>query len=153
MKTIWTIGHSTREWEKFLALLHSFETLQDSLPKEGVQYIHMVDLGGRRKALPHSENDAWRNESFKGYADYMATQQFKNALEILEEVASKNPTAIMCSEAVWWRCHRSLIADILKLKGWIVQHIMAKNNSSEHPYTSPAKVVNGSLDYSAEKDE
>lgn len=170
MKTLWTIGHSTREFDRFLELLQSngIETLADvrhypgsrkfpqynkdqlenSLPKKNIEYIHLVDLGGRRKVQPNSKNDAWRNASFQGYADYMETVPFKNALEKLKEIASEKRTAIMCSEAVWWRCHRSMIADILKAEGWTVLHIMAENNVPEHPFTSPAKVVDGKLDYS-----
>lgn len=170
MKTIWTIGHSTRSFAEFVSLLHSFkirtlvdvrhfpgsrkfpqynkDALETSLPQENIEYIHLVDLGGRRKPEPDSHNDAWRNESFKGYADYMETEQFKDSLHTLEAIAAKAPTAIMCSEAVWWRCHRSMIADVLKLRGWTVNHIMGQANAPEHPYTSPAKVVDGELDYS-----
>lgn len=170
MKTIWTIGHSTRKFEEFLELLQSQniqtlvdvrhypgsrkfpqynkENLREALQKENIGYIHLVDLGGRRKPEPNSKNDAWRNASFQGYADYMETEPFHNALQTLKEIASTQKTVIMCSEAVWWRCHRSMIADALKTQGWTVLHIISENKVPEHPFTSPAKVINGKLDYS-----
>lgn len=170
MKTIWTIGHSTRKFEEFLELLQSQniqtlvdvrhypgsrkfpqynkENLREALQKENIGYIHLVDLGGRRKPEPNSKNDAWRNASFQGYADYMETEPFHNALQTLKEIASTQKTVIMCSEAVWWRCHRSMIADALKTEGWTVLHIISENNVPRHPFTSPAKVINGKLDYS-----
>ena len=170
MKTIWTIGHSTRTFEEFLKLLTSFnietlvdvrhypgsrkfpqfnkDSLENSLPGNGIEYTHLVDLGGRRKPDPDSKNDAWRLDSFKGYADYMETEQFQEALKILKKKAEENRTAIMCAEAVWWSCHRSLISDILKVDGWAVRHIMGVNTTTEHPYTAPANVVDGKLNYS-----
>jgi|SRR5690554_4243001 len=170
MKTIWTIGHSTRTQEEFLHLLESFgiellmdvrsypgsrkfpqfnkENMELWLPENGFEYDHLRNLGGRRKVEPDSKNDAWRLASFRGYADYMQTQEFKDALEQLKTIASQKRTAIMCAEAVWWSCHRSLIADALKVKDWTVLHIMNDKTATEHPYTSPAKVVNGKLDYS-----
>lgn len=170
METIWTIGHSTRNLDVFVELLASFEinTLVDvrhfpgsrkfphfnkenlkvSLPENGIKYEHLVDLGGRRKPEPNSKNEAWRLDSFKGYADYMETEQFQQALKILKKIATEQRTAIMCSEAVWWSCHRSLIADILKVEGWKVMHIMNEKKATEHPYTQPARVVDGKLDYS-----
>src|SRR5690554_2750238 len=126
MKTIWTIGHSTRSFDEFLELLGSFkikmlvdvrhypgsrkfphfnkENLQTSLPKNEIEYKHLVDLGGRRKPVPNSKNNAWRLDSFKGYADYMETEPFQNALETLKTIAKEKPVAIMCAEAVWWSC-------------------------------------------------
>ena len=170
MKTLWTIGHSTRNFEEFIKLLKSFkieilvdvrhypgsrkfpqynkDNLKDFLPQDGIEYIHLVDLGGRRKPVPNSKNDAWRNDSFKGYADYMETEQFQKSLNILMKLAFTKRTAIMCSEAVWWRCHRSLVADILKVRNWKVMHILAENKATEHPFTQPATVVDGKLDYS-----
>ena len=170
MKIIWTIGHSTRNFEEFIKLLKSFkieilvdvrhypgsrkfpqynkDNIKDSLPQYGIGYLHLVDLGGRRKPVPNSKNDAWRNDSFKGYADYMETEQFQKSLNILMKLAFTKRTAIMCSEAVWWRCHRSLVADILKVKNWKVMHILAENKATEHPFTQPATVVDGKLDYS-----
>lgn len=170
MKTIWTIGHSTRTLEEFLHLLKCFEiellvdvrhypgsrkfpqfnkeSMKVTLPENGFEYIHMVELGGRRKVNPNSKNDAWRLASFRGYADYMETEEFKNALKELETLASKKRTAIMCAEAVWWSCHRSIISDALKVEGWEVLHIMSEKTATEHPYTQPAKVIDGKLNYS-----
>ncbi|TXD68543.1 DUF488 family protein [Aequorivita lipolytica] len=174
MNTLWTIGHSTRSLDEFLKLLDSFhikilvdvrhypgsrkfpqynkDSLKISLPENGIEYIHLVDLGGRRKPEPNSKNDAWRLDSFKGYADYMETEQFQQSLKILKEIAKEKRTAIMCAEAVWWSCHRSLISDILKVDGWKVMHIMGENTSTEHPYTAPANVVDGNLNYSKVRD-
>lgn len=170
MKTIWTIGHSTRMLEEFLELLCAFnieilvdvrhypgsrkfpqfnkEQMEFSLPKNNIEYTHLVDLGGRRKVDPNSKNDGWRLASFRGYADYMQTEQFKNALTQLMKIASKKRTAIMCAEAVWWSCHRSLISDVLKIEGWRVLHIMSQKTATSHPYTSVANIENGKLNYS-----
>jgi uncharacterized protein (DUF488 family) len=167
--TIWTIGHSTRSLQDFLALLHSFkievlvdirnypgskryphfnkEALEVSLPSNAVKYIHLKELGGRRKPVANSINTAWRNEAFRGYADYMQTAEFKKAIQKLEVIAQKQFTAYMCSEAVWWSCHRALVSDDLKSKGWTVMHIMDVGKAAGHPYTKPARIVNGALRY------
>ena len=123
------------------------EALEISLPSNGIQYLHLKELGGRRKPVPNSINNAWRNDAFKGYADYMQTGEFKKAIGTLEAIAKKQFTAYMCSEAVWWSCHRSLISDYLKCKGWTVMHIMDIDKSTEHPYTKPARIVDGLLRY------
>ena len=168
-KKIFTIGHSTRAADDFISMLRSFEiqlladirsfpgskryphfnreTLAEELRKNQIAYKHFRDLGGRRKADPNSQNTAWRNESFRGYADYMATENFQSAAAQLEDLARNQRVAMMCSEAVWWRCHRSLVADFLKHRGWLVLHIMDIEKSEEHPYTAPAKIVNGELSY------
>ncbi|MGZ3951864.1 MAG: DUF488 domain-containing protein [Flavisolibacter sp.] len=168
-KAIWTIGHSTRSLEEFLALLHSFgitmladirnypgsrryphfnkEALEVSLPANNIKYVHLKELGGRRRPVPGSVNTAWRNEAFRGYADYMQTAPFTGAIEKLEVIAEIQPTAFMCSEAVWWSCHRALVSDYLKSKGWTVMHIMDVAKATEHPYTKPAKLVDGILSY------
>lgn len=168
-KTIWTIGHSTHSFENLVAMLHSFnidliadvrsfpgsrkfpqfnkEALEISLPQNNIQYRHLVELGGRRKAQPDSKNTAWRNVAFKGYADYMQTGSFTDGIKELVKIALKQRTAYMCSEAVWWRCHRSMISDYLKWQGWKVMHIMGIEKATEHPYTAPAKIVNGELTY------
>jgi len=168
-KIIYTIGHSTRTQEEFLSILRSFkielladirtypgskryphfnkENLQQTLAAEKITYQHFPELGGRRKPSRDSRNDAWKNDAFRGYADYMETADFKQGIKKLEELAAQYRTAYMCSEAVWWRCHRSLVSDYLKWKGWDVMHIMNENKSEEHPYTSPAKIVDGRLDY------
>src|SRR5881394_2255304 len=130
---IYTVGHSTRTLDDFIALVRAHgvkaiadvrrfpmsrrhphfnrESLSDSLATEDMKYFWVPELGGRRRPRPDSENTAWRNESFRGYADYMETADFAAAMRQLEEIAAANPTAILCAEAVWWRCHRSLIAD------------------------------------------
>ena len=168
-KTIWTIGHSTRTIDEFIGMLQSFEikmlvdvrsfpgsrrypqfnkeSLEISLRKNGIEYVHLKSLGGRRKTIPNSSNTAWRNEAFRGYADYMETEDFKNANDELQTLAEKKPTAYMCSEAVWWRCHRSMISDYLKSLGWTVMHIMSEGKAQEHPYTSAAMIVQGELSY------
>jgi uncharacterized protein (DUF488 family) len=173
-KTIWTIGHSTRTLEDFVDMLHSFqietvvdirsypgsrrypqfnkEALEISMPANGFQYHHLRDLGGRRKVNPGSKNIAWRHEAFRGYADYMETDSFKEAIKKLELIAKKSRTAYMCSEAVWWRCHRSMVSDYLKVQGWKVMHIMEAGKEQEHPYTAPAKILNGELSYEAGKE-
>ena len=166
---VWTIGHSTRSLDEFTSLLNSAslevlvdvrsfpgsrryphfnrENLSASLATAGIEYIHMPELGGRRKTRPDSQNVAWRNESFRGYADYMETETFRAGIERLLELARERRTAIMCSEAVWWRCHRSLIADYLKAAGVTITHILSAGKSEEHPFTSAAQIVNGKLSY------
>ena len=167
---IWTVGHSTRKIDDFIALLKENgiklladvrlypgskrypqfgrEALAKSLNEAGVRYEHFPELGGRRKAKPDSKNIAWRNEMFRGYADYMETEDFKKGIDRLVDLAEKSgPAAIMCAEAVWWRCHRSLISDYLKVRGVEVLHIIDHNKIEPHPYTSAAKIVNGQLSY------
>lgn len=172
---IWTIGHSTRTIDEFIALLKANhinllvdvrtlpgstrypqfnkETLVDSLGKAGIRYEHFSELGGRRKPRNDSRNTTWRNESFRGYADYMETEQFRNGIKhLLDRAADAGPTAIMCAEAVWWRCHRSLISDYLKARGIEVMHILDAKKAEPHPYTSAARVVDGKLSYTAENE-
>jgi uncharacterized protein (DUF488 family) len=168
-KLIWTIGHSTRSMQELVAMLRSFkielvadirsypgsrryphfnkEALNISLPGNDIEYIHLKQLGGRRKADPHSANDAWRHEAFRGFADYMDTDDFKEGVENLQQIAFHKRTACMCSEAVWWRCHRALISDYLKSVGWTVMHIMNRDGAEEHSYTSPARIIDGKLTY------
>ena len=167
--TVWTLGHSTRTPEAFLALLAGYrieavadvrrfpgsrryphfasEALADLLPAHGIAYRWIPKLGGRRKLQPGSPNTAWRNASFQGYADYIATAEFAEGLEELLELARTKRTAMMCAEAVWWRCHRSIIADVLKLRGIEVMHIIDADHATVHPYTSPARIVDGKLSY------
>jgi uncharacterized protein (DUF488 family) len=171
-KIIYTIGHSTHTLEEFVAMLKSFnielladirsfpgsrkfphfnkENLPASLAENNIEYIHLKNLGGRRKVNPESCNTGWRVAAFRGYADYMETESFKKAIKELEQIASEKRAAYMCAEAVWWRCHRSLVSDYLKHNGWTVLHIMGVNKSTEHPYTAPAKIMNGKLNYSKE---
>lgn len=167
--SLWTIGHSTLAIEDFLQLLRGFEiealvdvrsfpgsrrypqfnkeNLRSSLPAAGIEYVHLPELGGRRKAKSDSVNMAWRNASFRGYADYMETEGFSNGIERLLGIAAQRRTAIMCAEALWWRCHRSLISDYLKVKGNAVTHILSNGKSEPHPFTSAASVTNGALSY------
>ena len=168
-RVVWTIGHSTRSIEQFLDLLRSQkieqlidirtfpgsrrfphfnkENLSDILPANGIEYFHMPGLGGRRKPEKDSVNIAWRHPSFRGYADYMQTEEFKEQITILEKLAVLKRTAYMCSEGPWWKCHRSLVSDYLKVQGWLVMHIMEKGKVVEHPFTSPARAVQGQLFY------
>ena len=168
--TIYTIGHSTRAIAEFLDLLKSFnikivadirslpgsrkfpqfnqENLKLSLEENGIEYIYIANLGGRRKVNPDSKNTTWRNKSFQAYADFMETDSFENGMGNLTKLALKKPTAMMCSEAVWWRCHRSMVSDYLKAKGWEVLHIMSRGKATEHPYTSPARIVGEKVCYS-----
>jgi uncharacterized protein (DUF488 family) len=167
---IWTIGHSTRTIDIFISLLEengiklvadvrslpgsrrypqfNKETLAELLSAHGIRYEHLPELGGRRKAKKDSHNTAWRNASFRGYADHMETGEFRAGIERLVDLANKiGPTAIMCAEAVWWRCHRALISDYLKAQRAEIIHILDANKSEPHPYTSPARIVNGELSY------
>ena len=167
--TIWTIGHSTRPIEEFLGLLtrtrikviadvRSFpgsrkypqygkEALAATLTAHAISYHWLQALGGRRRVSPDSPNTAWRNASFRGYADYMSSAEFARGLAQLLKVASNARTAIMCAEAVWWRCHRSMIADALCVRGIEVIHILDAKHQVEHPMTSPARIVRGELSY------
>jgi len=173
--TIWTIGHSTRPIEEFLSLLagsrmevvadvRSFpgsrkypqygrEALTATLVAHAIGYHWVPALGGRRRVSPDSPNTAWRNASFRGYADYMSSAEFAKGLAQLLEVSNQARTAIMCSEAVWWRCHRSMIADALCVRGIEVVHILDAKHSVVHPMTSPARIVGGALSYAAEERE
>jgi uncharacterized protein (DUF488 family) len=169
---IYTIGHSNRSFEEFLEMLQSFgirmlvdirnypgsrlfshfnkEYLETVLPENGIKYMHLKDLGGRRKPRPDSVNTAWKVAAFRGYADYMETRPFKDAIKQLEKAARKIPTAYMCSEALWWSCHRALVSDHLKFHGWKVIYIMDKDKSQPHTYTSPARIIKGRLTYGIE---
>ena len=169
--TIWTIGHSTRPIEEFLDLLaaariqtiadvRSFpgsrkypqygkEALAAALASHSIGYQWLQALGGRRRASPDSPNTAWRNASFRGYADYMSSEEFEHGLTQLLVMASKARTAIMCAEAVWWRCHRSMIADALCVRGIEVVHILDAKHTKVHPMTAPARIVRGELTYAA----
>ena len=171
-KRIWTIGHSTHPIEKFIQMLKSFgittlvdvrslpgsrkfpqfdkEALEKSLPENNINYIHSINLGGRRKTSKASKNTGWRLASFRGYADYMETVPFLSAVKELETLASHERVTYMCAEAVWWSCHRSLISDYLKFHGWTVFHIMEVGKAQEHPYTRPARIKDNQLVYPEE---
>lgn len=166
---VWTIGHSGHSFQEFVDLLNAYQikavadvrrfpvssrfphfsqmALFKGLTRAQIQYFPFAELGGRRRPMPNSPNTSWRNESFRGYADYMGTPQFEAATNRLLEVAADFRTAIMCAEAIWWRCHRALIADYLKTMGVNVIHILSPTRSQEHPYTSVARVVDGRLTY------
>ena len=170
---LWTIGHSTRSLDEFIALLErndiealadvrhypgsrkyphfNVEPLRHSLHDIGIAYEPFTELGGRRKVQPDSPNTGWRNDAFRGYADYMQTDAFRAGIERLKALATGKRTAIMCAEAVWWRCHRGLVSDVFKLNGTRVLHIMGPGSPREHPYTSAAHVVDGHLDYSGDQ--
>jgi uncharacterized protein (DUF488 family) len=127
------------------------DAFAESLNAHGIRYEHFPELGGKRKAKPNSHNTAWRNASFRGYADYMETEQFQKGIErLLDAAAEAGSTAIMCAEAVWWRCHRSLVADYLKARGVEVLNILGANKVEPHPYTPAARIMNGELSYSSE---
>ena len=167
--TLWTVGHSTRTIDELLEILavHRItriadvrrfpgsrahphfnpDALRESLAERDIAYSPMPELGGRRVPLPDSPHVEWINASFRGYADYMDTPAFATAAETLAELARADRIAIMCAEGVWWRCHRSMIADYFKASGWNVLHIMGKGEAKEHPYTSVAKVIEGRLTY------
>jgi uncharacterized protein (DUF488 family) len=176
---IYTIGHSTRSLDKFVALLdaHGVRQLGDirtvprsrrhphfaidalsvSLPRAGIAYRHFPGLGGLRKPRADSPNTAWRHSGFRGYADYMATPAFGNAIERLLEFASASAsggieggahrTAIMCAEAVWWRCHRQLVADALVARGVEVRHISTDRAALPHELTDFARMNDGKVSY------
>jgi len=160
-----TIGHSTRTLEEFIHLLHAHgvarvvdvrtvprsrrnpqfnrETLPDSLKAASIEYTHLASLGGLRHTRPDSPNQGWRNESFRGFADYMQTAEFEAGLRDLLALAAPGPVALMCAEALPWRCHRSLIADALLVRGFHVEHIMSGARREEHALTPFAVVADG----------
>ena len=172
MSEIYTVGHSNKSLDDFLALLrtHDIQCVADvrrfpmsrrhphfakdallaSLRTYGIEYQHFPDLGGRRTPQPDSINANWKNAAFRGYADYMQTQEFRCAVGRLMRLAESCRTAVMCAEALWWQCHRSLLADYLKASGVAVHHILSTGNSQEHPYTSAARIVDGQLSYAEE---
>ncbi|HET9714085.1 MAG TPA: DUF488 domain-containing protein [Pyrinomonadaceae bacterium] len=167
--TVWTVGHSTRSGEEFgqILLAHEIEVLVDvrsfpgsrrypqfnrsalaeSLGSIGIKYRHESRLGGRRTPRADSHNTAWRNSSFRAYADHMETDDFRKGVEDLLELAATARVAVMCAEALWWRCHRSLISDYLKATGHTVVHIVDQTKTEEHLFTSAARIVDGELTY------
>ncbi|HEX5412524.1 MAG TPA: DUF488 domain-containing protein [Terriglobia bacterium] len=166
---IYTIGHSTRALPAFLELLlglgikqlsdvrtiprsrknpqYNAETLPHALREVRIRYAHLAALGGLRRAARDSVNTGWRNASFRGFADYMRGAEFGKGLEQLIRLGSARPTAIMCAEAVPWRCHRSLIADALVVRGIRVRHILSASQVREHTLTSFAEVQEGRISY------
>ena len=167
---IFTIGHSTRTFDELVRSLsahgvnilvdvrsfpRSFknpqfdtEVMETELPKRGIRYIWLQKLGGRRKGFgQESKNTCWKSKSFRNYADYMETSAFMDGAEELLRLSSEGVVAIMCAEAVYWRCHRSMISDYLKSNGLHVTHIFDETHTREHEYTQCAKVVDGKLTY------
>jgi uncharacterized protein (DUF488 family) len=168
--TAFTIGHSTHELEEFVAILRAYgiqqvidvrtiprsrhnpqfnkDALGKALRHRRINYRHMKHLGGRRHARRGSTtNRGWRNASFRGFADYMQTPVFEAALDVLLALAAKKPTAIMCAEAVPWRCHRSLIGDALTARGVIVRDIFSRTNARSHVLSSMARVLGNRVTY------
>ena len=168
---LFTVGHSTHPLEALVRLLErhdvrlladvrtaprsrrtpqfNTEALAEALPAAGIGYEHLPALGGWRKPRPGSPNDGWRNTSFRGYADHMASEEFAAGLERLTALGAERRTAIMCAEAVWWRCHRRLVADALAIRGWDVQHIGADGRVAPHELTPFAAVEGEAISYPA----
>ena len=169
--TIWTIGHSTRSADDFLAVVaaHDIETLVDvrrfpgsrrlpqfgsdalaaSLASHDIAYQWLPELGGRRRPDPASPNDGWRNDAFRAYADHIASEEFASGLAELLTLAAGSRTAIMCAELLWWRCHRRLIADVLTSLGHEVRHIRDAGEAERHELAPPARIVDGVLTYAS----
>ncbi|HYX33653.1 MAG TPA: DUF488 domain-containing protein [Oligoflexus sp.] len=167
---IYSIGHSDRTLEDLVELLQTraitlvadvrkmprsrtnpqfnLEMLQKDLPSVGISYVHLPRLTGLRKAGKSiSSSNGWRNKSFKAYADYMESSEFSAGLDELLTIAQQSTVAVMCSEAVWWRCHRRLIADALVVRGVDVRHILSKAPAKSHQLTEIAHVEAGQLSY------
>ena len=172
-RAVWTVGHSTRALDEFIELLagssiglvadvrklpgstryphFDAEALAPELARVGIKYRHYPDLGGRRgKREPDSPNTAWRVDAFNAFADHMATPEFLAAIDDLTAVAAETPTAVMCSEAVPWRCHRRLIADALTVRGWDVFDIMTPKKVTPHTLTDFARVEGAHITYPSE---
>lgn len=171
MQPIFTVGHSTRSLEEFIALLQSHgvtqvadvrtiprsrhnpqfnrDTLPQALAAAGIEYRHIARLGGLRHGIPDSPNMGWRNASFRGFADYMQTAEFAEGLGELLDLARQRPTAVMCAEAVPWRCHRSLIADALLVRGIPVEEIIGAGRTQAHKLTPFARAEGLKITYPA----
>lgn len=172
IQPIHTIGHSTRSIEEFIELLKSQQigqlvdirsiprsrhnpqyeqdALEKSLPKAGIKYVYLKELGGLRPVAKDSANDAWHNKSFQGYADYMQTDDFSQALHQLIDLSLQKPTAIMCAEAVPWRCHRSLVGDALVARSVPVYDIISESSVQKHRITPFAEVDGVNITYPKE---
>ena len=171
-KILWTVGHSTLTLEAYIHLLQQHqirqlidvrslpgsnkyphfnqENLAQVLPEHQIDYVYIKQLGGLRPAHKNSLNIAWRNKSFRNYADYMETESFREGIDLLIGYATEKRSAITCAEAVWWRCHRSMIADYMKSIGWQVLHIQSPVKTELHPYTGAASIIDGRLSYREE---
>ena len=172
---IFTIGHSTRPLATFIELLQRHDvalladvrrfpasrtqpqfnrdTLPDALGDAGIAYAWHESLGGRRRPRADSRNTRWRNASFRGYADYMETPAFAAAYQAVLASAQQRRTALMCAEVLWWRCHRSLLADLLQSQGWDVEHIGPDGQLIAHPYTAAAWLDDGRLRYDGDPEQ
>jgi uncharacterized protein (DUF488 family) len=170
-----TVGHSTHPIEEFLGILHGHgvqeivdvrtvpksrtnpqfgsDALRRSLTADGIAYRHLPSLGGLRKPRKDSPNDGWRNESFRGYADHMQTEEFARGIDELLDAAADHRVAVMCAEAVPWRCHRSLIGDAVLVRGIPVVDLMDASTAKPHSLTSFARVDGNRILYPAEADE
>jgi uncharacterized protein (DUF488 family) len=162
-RTLFTVGHSTRPWGEFVDLLKAWKIdvlvdvrtvpksrtfpwfsltkMELELPKAGIRYVHLPSLGGLRRAERHSVNTAWRNSSFRGYADYMQREDFQDGLKTLNSLRRKSRVCVMCSEAVWWRCHRRMIADAEVARGVPVKHLMTKAAVKQHELSDFAVIT------------
>ena len=171
---LWTIGHSTRSLSDFIALLaenrvaaiadvrripasrrhphFGQQALATALAGRDLDYEHFPALGGRRRPRPDSANTGWRHEAFRGYADYMATSAFQDGIGQLLERAAERRVAVMCAEALWWQCHRRLIADSLTAAGHVVTHIVSPGKTETHRLAPPAHLVGGRLSYAGDPD-
>ena len=167
--TLWTVGHSTRSADEFVALLQAHQTeliadvrrfaasrrhphfsreqLEPMLASHRIDYAWMPALGGRRAPRKDSANTGWRVAAFRGYADYMETPEFAEALAVLLDIASAKRTAVMCAESLWWRCHRRMLSDSLTVAGCSVAHLMEAGRREPHRLTDAARVEDGVLVY------
>jgi uncharacterized protein (DUF488 family) len=170
--TVFTVGHSTRSLEDFIAVLQAHgvemvadirtiprsrhnpqfnrETLPGRLSEAGIGYAHFAGLGGLRRPMADSPNRGWKNDSFRGFADYMATEEFEKNIEELIRLAGSRITALLCAEAVPWRCHRSLVADAMVARGIPVEHILGAGRTSPHRITPWARVRGSKVLYPEE---
>jgi uncharacterized protein (DUF488 family) len=168
---IFSIGHSTHELSEFIRLLRAhrveqvadvrahpgskrlpwfnLEALSRELPAHDLLYVHLPQLGGRRRPSPDSPNRGWRKGGFRGYADHMAGAEFAAGIEALQALAWRRPTAMMCAEGLWWRCHRRLVSDALTVAGWEVLHIAPNGGATTHELTHFAALDAGRLTYPA----
>lgn len=168
---IWTVGHGTRTIDEFVSILREADVvtlvdirsfpgsrrhpqfgqaaLRASLTEAGVAYMHLAGLGGRRRGVPGSPHTALRVAAFRAYADHMATREFGDDVVRLEAVANVTATAYMCAEALWWRCHRRMLSDLLTVRGWDVVHLLGAGTSEPHRLWDVARAVDGTLVYDA----
>jgi len=169
---IYTIGHSTRPQEEFIAMLKQFgvmlladvrtiprsrfnpqfnsDELSKALSREGIRYLHLKELGGLRKPRKDSPNIGWKHSGFRGYADYMLTPEFQEAIAKFLQIAEKQPTTVMCAEAVYFRCHRMVLSDAMLVRGVDVEHILSKTKAEPHKLTKFARVEGTSITYPPE---